>query len=104
LKYIEENYKTATLSEIAGEMNQSVSNMSKQIKHATGRTFKELLQEKRLSQAEHLIRDTTIPITDIIYLVGYDNTSYFHRIFKENYHMSPKSYRKAIVDNSGNSL
>ncbi|MBS5079608.1 MAG: AraC family transcriptional regulator [Clostridiales bacterium] len=104
LKYIEENYKVATLSEIAGEMNQSVSNMSKQIKHATGRTFKELLQEKRLSQAEHLIRDTTIPITDIIYLVGYDNTSYFHRIFKENYHMSPKSYRKAIVDNSGNSL
>lgn len=104
LKYIEENYKAATLSKIAGDMNQSVSNMSKQIKHATGRTFKELLQEKRLSQAEHLIRDTTIPITDIIYLVGYDNTSYFHRIFKENYHMSPKCYRKAIVDNGSNSL
>lgn len=98
LKYIEENYRTAALGVISKEMSQSVSNMSKQIKHYTGKTFKELLQQKRLNQAEHLILDTNIPITDIIYLVGYDNTSYFHRIFKENYKMSPKSYRKAMVD------
>lgn len=104
LKYIEEHYRTATLGEIAADMNQSSSNMSKQIKHYTGKTFKELLQEKRLSQAEHLICDTAIPITDIIYLVGYDNTSYFHRIFRENYHMSPKTYRKAMVDMSANSI
>lgn len=93
LKYIEENYKNGSLAEVAGRMNQSVSNMSKLIKHYTGRTFKELLQEKRLAQAEYMLKGTRLPITDIIYQVGYDNTSYFHRIFKEAYGMSPKSYR-----------
>lgn len=97
LKYVEENYKKGSLSEVALQMNQSVSNMSKLIKNYTGRTFKELLQEKRLKQAEYLIRNTKLPITDIIYQVGYDNTSYFHRIFKQAYEMSPKSYRAESV-------
>ena len=34
-----------------------------------------------------------IPVTDIIESVGYDNTSYFYRKFRERYGMSPKEYR-----------
>lgn len=93
LKYIEENYKKASLTELAKELNQSVSNLSKLIKNSTGSTFKELLKVKRLNQAIHLLTATTLPVTSIIYSVGYDNTSYFHRIFREKYHMSPKVYR-----------
>ncbi len=93
LKYIEENYKDANLTYLAGELNHSVSNLSKIIKSETGKTFKELLQEKRLNQAKHLLLTTEIPITDIIYRVGYDNTSYFHRKFKEKFNCSPKKYR-----------
>ena len=97
LKYIEENYKTAVLADLAESMNQSVSNMSKMIKRHTGKTFKELLQEKRIQQAEYLLRKTRLAITDIIFQVGYDNTSYFYRIFKETYGMSPKRYRDISV-------
>lgn len=93
LKYIEENYKNASLTELAKELNQSVSNLSKLVKSSTGNTFKELLKIKRLNQATHLLSATTLPVTNIIYTVGYDNTSYFHRIFKEKYHISPKAYR-----------
>jgi len=93
LKYIEENYKTASLTDLAVEMNQSVSNLSKLIRNITGSTFKELLQTKRLNQAVHLLSHTSLPITDIIYMVGYDNTSYFYRIFKEKHGMSPKEFR-----------
>ena len=94
LKYIEENYKEASLTELASRLNQSVSNLSKLIKEQTNFTFKELLQTKRLSQAERLLNNTKIPITDIIGAVGYDNTSYFYRIFREKYQMSPKDYRR----------
>lgn len=94
LKYIEENYKDANLTYLSKEVNHSVSNLSKIIKAETGKTFKELLQEKRLNQAVHLLKTTEIPITDIIYMVGYDNTSYFHRIFKQQYNTSPKRYRE----------
>lgn len=93
LKYIEENYKTANLTILAKSMNHSISSLSKMIKSSTGSTFKELLQNKRLNQSAHLLAATKLPITDIIYMVGYDNTSYFHRIFKERYGMSPKQYR-----------
>lgn len=92
-RYIEENYRSASLSEFAASQNVSVSAISKRIHRTAGRTFKELLQEKRLKQAEYLLLHTRLPITDIIYRVGYDNTSYFHRIFLQEYGVSPWKYR-----------
>lgn len=94
LRYIDENYKDAALTELSYEMKLSVSNLSKLIKTNTGSTFKEMLQNKRFRQAVHLLLTTAIPVTDIIYQVGYDNTSYFHRVFRKKYHMSPKEYRQ----------
>ena len=38
---------------------------------------------------------TELAVEDIIAAVGYDNNSYFHRIFKERYSMTPKKYRDA---------
>ena len=93
MKYVEEEYKTATLEELAEEMNVAISTMSKIVKKSTGVTFKELLKQQRLLRATNLLEHTKLPITDIIEMVGYDNTSYFHRIFKEAYQMSPKQYR-----------
>lgn len=93
LKYIEEAYQYATLEELAGEMNVALSTASKIVKKSTGMTFKELLQRKRLMQAANLMEHTNLPITEIIQRVGYDNTSYFHRIFRETYQMSPREYR-----------
>ena len=59
-----------------------------------GRTYKELLQIKRLNQAAFLLLNTRLAVADVALAVGYDNTSYFYRIFKERYQMSPKEYRK----------
>lgn len=93
LAYIESNYRTATLEELCREQNQSLSQMSKFIRKHTGHTFKELLQTKRLNQAAFLLTTTKIPIADIILAVGYDNTSYFYRVFQQKYQMTPKEYR-----------
>lgn len=100
IKYIEDQYQTATLEELAAEMNVALSTMSKIVKKSTGQTFKELLKQQRLVRAANLLEYTQIPVTDIIEMVGYDNTSYFHRIFKETYHMSPKQYRKWKNENN----
>ncbi len=93
LRYVEEQYQTATLEELATEMNVALSTASKIVKKSTGRTFKELLREQRILCAANLLEHTNLPITEIIERVGYDNTSYFHRIFRETYQMSPKQYR-----------
>lgn len=99
LKYIEENYRTATLTELCGRLHLPMHILSKMIKKTTGFNFKELLQRKRLNKAVELMCDTDLPISDIIAAVGYENNSYFHRVFKERYHMTPRNFR---IQNQGN--
>lgn len=93
LKYIEDNYRTGTLEELSALTGQPDYHISRLIKQHTGHTFKNLLQTKRLNQAAFLLTTTKLPVEQIILLAGYDNTSYFHRIFKEHFHMTPKAYR-----------
>ena len=94
LSYINEHYKNGTLSELAAQMGYDVYWLSREIRRRTGKTYKELLREKRMQQAVYLLMNSSLPVTDIIESVGYDNTSYFYRIFRERYKMSPKEYRK----------
>ena len=94
LSYINDHYKKGTLSELAAQMGYDVYWLSREIRRRTGKTYKELLQEKRMQQAVYMLTNSAVPVTDIIESVGYDNTSYFYRIFREKYGMSPKEYRK----------
>lgn len=94
LKYIEENYKTGTLEELCSQVNRTNYSLSKLIRKHSGQTFKSLLQTKRLNQAAFLLTTTMLPVENIITLVGYDNTSYFHRIFKNFFGKTPKAYRQ----------
>lgn len=93
LRYIDEKYKEGTLHELSHLLNQPTYYISKLIKKHSGETFKSLLQTKRLNQAAYLLQHTRLPVEDIIGIVGYDNSSYFHRKFKEHYQMTPKAYR-----------
>lgn len=94
LQYIETHYKNASLTEIASELSMKSYKLCKLIKKATDKTFAELLLQKRLTLAANLLNSTALSITDIIIAVGYDNTSYFHRVFKEKYAMTPKLFRQ----------
>ena len=93
LSYIEGHYKEGKLSELAEEMKVNIYWLSREIKKKSGKTYKELLQERKMKQAVYLLTSSALPVTDIIESVGYDNTSHFYRKFKEKYGMSPKEYR-----------
>lgn len=95
LEYIEQQYKTATLTELCEQLHLPMHALSKMIKKSTGFNFKELLQRKRLNKAVELMCETDLPISDVIAAVGYENGSYFHRVFKERYHMTPRAFRVA---------
>lgn len=93
-RFIEENYRNGTLSELAEANHLDLYQLSRLIKAASGKTYTELLQEKRLQQAACLLTSTELSVTDISLDVGYSNFSYFYRIFKEKYKVSPKEFRK----------
>ena len=93
LQYIEENYKEGELRQLASTFNYDDYTMCRLIKKLTGKTYTELVQIKRLSQAAFLLTHSKLTVRDISLAVGYDNVSYFHRIFKKRYNVSPKEYR-----------
>ncbi len=92
-RYIEENYNRGSLSELSEMLHYDMYWLSREIKRVTGKNFTELLQEKRLSQAAFLLKTTKIKISDISIAVGYENVSYFHRLFHKKNGMSPREYR-----------
>lgn len=97
-RYIEDNYRDGELSELAAINGCDLYWLSRTIKQTTGKNYTELVQEKRLSQAAFLLSTTSLSIMDISLDVGYNNFSYFYRIFKKKYGVSPKEFRKTPKD------
>ncbi len=93
LRYLEESYRDGSLTEIAGRLHYELPSLSRLIRQKTGKNYTELLQEKRLSQAAWLLRNTGRNVDEIAHAVGYENLSYFHRLFAARYGLSPKKYR-----------
>jgi AraC family cel operon transcriptional repressor len=94
LEYIHKNHMTVTLSDVANHFNYSVSYLSKLIKKLTGMSFVNILQSIKLKEACHLLVTTNYKIETIMEMVGYNNTMYFNRVFKEKIGTSPSRYRK----------
>lgn len=97
LDEIKSNYRDASLSRIAKEHGVSLAYVSECVHIQTGKTYKELLQAQRMTAAAQLLRRSSLNIQEIISRVGYENTSYFYRLFNAQYGMSPREYRKAAV-------
>lgn len=93
LQYIEMDYAGGSLSRVAEILHCDVSWLSREVRRRTGRTFTELVQERRLTQAAWLLKNTRQKVSDIALSVGYENISYFHRIFAKRFGLSPKKYR-----------
>jgi len=49
-----------------------------------------------MSQAAFLLKNTTRTVDDIALSVGYENISYFHRIFARTFGKSPKHFRDGV--------
>ena len=64
-------------------------------KKATGETPANYITRKKLERAELLLTTTIIPVKNIASELGYEDISYFIRIFRKHSNMSPQEYRNA---------
>jgi AraC-like DNA-binding protein len=92
-KYLETNYSCATLEEFSTMSMQPPYYVSRLFKRYYKMTFTECLQLIRLSRAANYLSSTTKPVEEIIVEIGYENSSYFHRLFKQRYGITPKQFR-----------
>ncbi len=94
LKYIATSYQEGSLVVLSEMLHLPDYKVCKIIRKQTGQTFKQLVQNERLKNAVHLLKNTHLPVTDIMLEVGYENITYFYKIFKNEFHMTPHVYRE----------
>lgn len=96
LQYIDAHFtEKIYLEDVCRIALMSPSAFSAIFKNITGSTFTEYLLYRRVSKARDLLSETTRPVTDISLDCGFNDPTYFHRVFKKITGISPGQYRKS---------
>lgn len=95
INYLEDTLASDTsVAEMALTFNYSAKYMGKLFKKYTGKGIREYVNERRLAKAKTLIANSNKTITEISGMVGYNNATYFSKLFKKRYNVSPHDYRE----------
>lgn len=95
LQYIENNYDHSfSIQEIADSLGLERTYLYRLFKKATGFSPQEYLLDYRIRKACELLQNTDLPIAQISRSVGYEDSLYFSRLFKQYMKSSPSSYRQ----------
>lgn len=95
INYINTNYLTVTLDELADQFHLSKPYLSKYIKDKSGKTFGELVKAVRMKKARTLLKGGNMTVEAIAENVGYQNVEHFNRLFKKKYGMTPVQFRNS---------
>ena len=96
LDYISSNYSNPELglALIHQETGVAETRISAIIKNKYNQSFKQYLNNIRMTEAKRLLKESNSSISEIAYSVGYSNVSHFNRVFKTETGISPGDYRK----------
>lgn len=101
IKYIRANYMNLnSISDIAAYVHLNPDYLTRLFKKETGDNLNTFLMKYKLSIAANLLRNTSLPVSDIATQVGIDNISYFSKKFKEQYDVQPINYRNKYKNHS----
>ena len=78
--------------EFVAEMNVSKSTLYRKIKSLAGMSINEFIKDIRLKQACKIMREQAVSISEIAYLVGFEQPKYFTYCFKKKYGILPSEY------------
>ncbi|MCR5053273.1 MAG: AraC family transcriptional regulator [Lachnospiraceae bacterium] len=95
IKYVENHYsEELSTRDMAKKAGLSESHFMKFFKTTMGVPFLYYLNDYRLTMASRLLLSSDDSILTIASDCGYDNLSYFNRLFKRRFGMTPRDYRK----------
>ena len=85
-----------TIAEYASQLHVSPNHLNKRIKSETGKTTSELIKEITILEAKVLLLQTKMTVKEISNELGFNDDSYFSRLFKNETNYTPSNYRKMI--------
>jgi len=84
------------LKTVSQQFFVSRSYLSRLFKAKTGRGFNEYLNKIRIEQAKILLKTTALPITEIAFGCGFNDSNYFSKVFSRAEGTSPHLFRKGV--------
>ncbi len=96
IEYVKNNYmKKVTLEEVASKVYLTPSYFSKIFKEEMKYNFNTYLNHIRIEVAKKLLLDESVPLVDVSSIVGYEDQSYFSKVFKKMSGISPGKFRES---------
>lgn len=97
---IEQHINDSSLSvpSLSEMLAMSQSSLTRQVKLLTGSTVQEYIQKVRMDKAADMLKNSEMSVGEIAVACGYDDASYFSRVFKQRFQQSPSQYRRANPD------
>jgi len=96
-EFIAEHFHNPSLrlADVAAHVDFSPAHFSHIFKQASGMTFVQFVQEKRVNEAKKLMTSTSQSITEICFSCGFNSMTNFNRAFRRTEHCSPRQFRKS---------
>ncbi|SMC19173.1 AraC-type DNA-binding protein [Andreprevotia lacus DSM 23236] len=96
LLLVHDRYNTSfTLDELARWCGSNRTTLNQHFRKLTGQSVRAYTIALRMQMAATLLRDTLLPVSEVMERVGYDNPSNFTRTFRQTTGVTPRQYRTA---------
>lgn len=90
-------HEPLTMTDYAEALEVTPTHLTRACKSATGKTASDLLTERILYEARHLLTTTKVPAQDIARFLGFGSAAYFTRFMQQHTNVTPSKLRKALV-------
>ncbi|MDD2374385.1 MAG: PocR ligand-binding domain-containing protein [Eubacteriales bacterium] len=92
--YIDDNLgRNITVADLTADFSISRTKLYEILNQQLGIGIAEYIKRKRMERARQLLIETEMRIAEIAGLLGYDDYTYFSRVFRKEYSLSPRQYR-----------
>ena len=97
--FIETNFnQSINLKTISYDFKINPVYLGRLFKQHMGKSFTNYINEQRIQQAVHLLKNTDYSVTDICRMVGFNNINYFYQKFKKEYGVTPLEMKRTLQD------
>ena len=84
-----------SVNEYASRLNLTVDKLNEICKKNYGQSPKTIILEKKITEAKRLLYFTDLSVKEIAFHLGFEDSSYFSRIFKQKTNLSPTEFKSA---------
>lgn len=87
-----------SVNELAIQTGTNSNKLQEGFKHLHNMTVNRYIHELRMNQATSLLKHSDLNISEIVSAIGLNSRSYFSKVFREAYGVSPRYFRSRVIE------